>query len=74
MRKSSKPDFLERDVPLALKELPRFAITRSRASSSELSGRHDIAFGVHSPEDLINKVRNGFADPAFEAPTRRPKK
>jgi hypothetical protein len=74
MRKSSKPDFLERDVPASLKKLPRFAFTRSRASSSELSGRSDIAFGVRSAEDLIKQLRGGFADPAIETPARRPRK
>jgi hypothetical protein len=73
-KKTSKPDFLDRDVPSSLKELPRFAITRSRASSSELSGRSDIAFGIRSAEDLIKQMRGGFAEPEIEPPARRPKK
>jgi len=70
MKKTSdKPDFQSRTVPPALEGLPRFAFTPSRAASSrEQSGRKDIAFNIRTSKDLIDAMKDGFANPAAATP------
>jgi hypothetical protein len=65
---NSKTDFLDRAVPDTLADMPRFAFTPSYANSPQQSKRTDIKFNVRSSKDLVDAIRNGFADPAT-APT-----
>lgn len=70
MKKTTdKPDFQERSLPRALEGLPRFAFKSSRsAGSREQSGRDDIAFNIRTSRDLIDAMKEGFADPDAAPP------
>jgi hypothetical protein len=63
MKRRSELDLQGREVPASLAKLPRFAITPSRASTREQGARSDVAFGVRSIDDLLDRVGRGFADP-----------
>jgi hypothetical protein len=71
---SEKMDFRKRPVPSSLEKLPRFGFTPSRAATRDLSDRRDLAFGVHSIDDLMEQVGRGFSDPETLVSRRKPVK
>jgi hypothetical protein len=51
------------DLPPSLKGLPRYSTTSTRSSSRKDSERPDVAFDVNSMDDLVEKLKRGFANP-----------
>jgi hypothetical protein len=50
-------------LPSALTDLPRYGTTSTQSSSRKDSERPDVAFGVKSMDDLVKKLKSGFAKP-----------
>jgi hypothetical protein len=55
-------------LPPSLADLPRFGTTSTSSSSRKDNERTDVAFGVNSMDDLVEKMKRGFASEPTKTP------